>query len=54
VTSATVVIYGAPIMDPVQLLSHIKQPLAVCVALAGESWWGLVGLVFGNLLGCLT
>eukprot|EP00775_Hariotina_reticulata_P006673 gene6673-6897_t len=35
VTSATIVIYGAPIMDPVQLLSHMKQPLAVCVSLAG-------------------
>jgi cytosine/uracil/thiamine/allantoin permease len=36
VTSATVVIYGAPVVDPVQLLSHMKQPLAVCVSLFGE------------------
>jgi hypothetical protein len=33
-----VVIYGAPVVDPVQLLSHMKQPLAVCVSLFGE--WG--------------
>ncbi|KAF6266169.1 permease for cytosine/purines, uracil, thiamine, allantoin-domain-containing protein [Scenedesmus sp. NREL 46B-D3] len=35
VTSATVVIYGAPVVDPVQLLSHMKQPVAVCVSLFG-------------------
>ncbi|WIA16169.1 hypothetical protein OEZ85_012883 [Tetradesmus obliquus] len=35
VTSATVVIYGAPVVDPVQLLSHMTQPLAVCVSLFG-------------------
>lgn len=36
VTSATIVIYGAPVMDPVQLLSHMKQPAAVCVSLFGK------------------
>lgn len=35
VTSATVVIYGAPVVDPVRLLSHMTQPLAVCVSLFG-------------------
>eukprot|EP00882_Tetradesmus_deserticola_P032518 GHRQ01036953.1.p1 GENE.GHRQ01036953.1~~GHRQ01036953.1.p1 ORF type:complete len:202 (-),score=10.19 GHRQ01036953.1:178-783(-) len=36
VTSATVVIYGVPVTDPVQLLSRMQQPLAVCVSLFGE------------------
>jgi cytosine/uracil/thiamine/allantoin permease len=36
VTSATVVIFGSAVRDPVQLLSHFHQPAAVCVALFGE------------------
>lgn len=37
VTSATVVIYGAAVRDPVQLLSQMKQPVAICLSLFGES-----------------
>src|SRR5215510_1096760 len=33
VTSATVVIYGAAIQDPVQLLSRFHSPIAVVVSL---------------------
>jgi hypothetical protein len=35
VTSASVVIYGHPIVDPVELLGRIRQPAAICVALFG-------------------
>lgn len=35
VTSATVVIYGAAVRDPVQLLSRMTSPAAVCLALFG-------------------
>lgn len=34
VTSATVVIYGAAISDPVQLLSHFHSPVTVIISLA--------------------
>jgi NCS1 family nucleobase:cation symporter-1 len=37
VTSATVVIFGTAVRDPVQLLSQLKQPAAICLSLAGES-----------------
>jgi cytosine/uracil/thiamine/allantoin permease len=36
VTSATVVIFGTAVRDPVQLLSQLQQPAAVCLALFGE------------------
>jgi hypothetical protein len=35
VTSASAVIYGAPIIDPVQLLSRTRQPAAILVSLLG-------------------
>lgn len=35
-TSATVVIFGTAVRDPVQLLSQLKQPAAVCVSLFGK------------------
>jgi cytosine/uracil/thiamine/allantoin permease len=35
VTSATVVIYGAPVVDPVQLLGRMESPVAICVSLFG-------------------
>lgn len=35
VTSATVVIFGSAVRDPVQLLSQLKQPVAVCISLFG-------------------
>lgn len=35
VTSATVVMFGTAVRDPVQLLSQLKQPVAVCVSLFG-------------------
>jgi cytosine/uracil/thiamine/allantoin permease len=36
VTSATVVIFGSAVRDPVQLLSQLKQPAAVCLSLFGK------------------
>jgi hypothetical protein len=47
VTSATTVIFGAAVRDPVQLLSRLQQPAAVCVALLGERRTG-VRLSLGN------
>jgi len=35
VTSASVVMFGAPIIDPVELLGHIRQPGAIVVSLFG-------------------
>ena len=35
VTSASAVMYGAPIIYPVELLTHVQQPAAVVVALFG-------------------
>lgn len=35
VTSATVVMYGAPVTDPVQLLGRMGSPFATCLALFG-------------------
>ncbi len=36
VTSATVVMYGAPITDPVQLLGKIEGVVPICISLFGE------------------
>ncbi len=36
VTSATVVIYGAPIVDPVQLLGKMQGVVPICISLFGE------------------
>lgn len=36
VTSATIVIHGAAVMDPVQLLGRMQQPAAICLSLFGE------------------
>ncbi len=36
VTSATVVLYGAPIVDPVQLLGKMEGLVPICVSLFGE------------------
>lgn len=35
VTSASVVMYGAPIIDPVELLARIQAPAAIVTALCG-------------------
>ena len=35
VTSASAVIYGAPIIDPVDLLGRLRQPAAIVTALSG-------------------
>lgn len=35
VTSASVVLYGAPIIDPVELLGKMRQPLAIVISLFG-------------------
>jgi NCS1 family nucleobase:cation symporter-1 len=35
VTSASAVIYGAPVVDPVELLGRLQSPPAICVALFG-------------------
>lgn len=59
-TSATVVIFGSAVRDPVQLLSQLKQPVAVCISLFGESacqsllalhitlWWLCISLFGGS------
>lgn len=35
VTSATIVIYGAPVADLVQLLGRMEHPVAICISLFG-------------------
>ena len=39
VTSATVVIYGAPIVDPVMLIGKMQGVVPICTALFGELLW---------------
>lgn len=39
VTSATVVIYGAPIVDPVMLIGKMQGMVPICTALFGELSW---------------
>ena len=39
VTSATVVIYGTAISDPVQLLSRFHSPIAVVISLIRDLSW---------------
>jgi hypothetical protein len=36
VTSATVVMYGAPVVDPVQLLGKMQGLVPICLSLFGE------------------
>ncbi|KAG1663969.1 hypothetical protein FOA52_001095 [Chlamydomonas sp. UWO 241] len=50
VTSATVVIYGAPIVDPVQLVGKMKGALPVCIALFGLMWATLTTNIAANVV----
>uniref|UniRef100_A0A7R9V9M8 Nitrate reductase n=2 Tax=Chlamydomonas euryale TaxID=1486919 RepID=A0A7R9V9M8_9CHLO len=50
VTSATVVIYGAPVIDPVQLVGKMEGTAAVCTALLGLMWATLTTNIAANVV----
>ncbi|GLC56096.1 hypothetical protein PLESTB_001063900 [Pleodorina starrii] len=50
VTSATVVIYGEPIIDPVQLLGRMEGVLPICISLFGLMWATLTTNIAANVV----
>lgn len=50
VTSATVVIYGAPIIDPVQLLGKLEGLGPICLSLFGLMWATLTTNIAANVV----
>ncbi|GBF90275.1 nitrate reductase [Raphidocelis subcapitata] len=51
VTSASVVIYGAPVIDPVQLLARLTNPAAIVVSLFGLILATLTTNIAANVVG---
>ncbi|KAI8463412.1 MAG: permease for cytosine/purines, uracil, thiamine, allantoin-domain-containing protein [Monoraphidium minutum] len=51
VTSASAVIYGSPIVDPVELLGRMRAPAAICVSLFGLILATLTTNIAANVVG---
>jgi nucleobase:cation symporter-1, NCS1 family len=51
VTSATVIIYGAPIWDPVQLLTKFENPIVLVIAMLALSLATLATNIAANVVG---
>lgn len=50
-TSASAVIYGAAIIDPVELLGRMRAPAAICVSLFGLVLATLTTNIAANVVG---
>jgi NCS1 family nucleobase:cation symporter-1 len=50
VTSATVVMYGAPVVDPVQLLGKMQGLVPICLSLFGLMWATLTTNIAANVV----